>query len=200
MTPRLIGKPAHLAFELTWPAMTHPDVTGIGWGALRLWVGGHLIWADRHSEPLNWSWIDLVEHLARAWGHLECEQHAPFGLTAPHPGLLRPRRPGLFEAFEAEEAVHAFQQRHDLAAGLKGLFLEPVWLLREGTLMHLHARQHDVLAPFDETTNVLENFVAEVREHTPSPQSRARKAFADWDTRGASADLRLRFTATEPSA
>jgi hypothetical protein len=193
----MIGKPAHLAFELTWPASTPTDVTGIGWGSLRLWVGGRLVWSGPQANPVEWSWIDLVEHLARAWGHLEHEQTAPFGITAVHPGRLRE---GLGQksvqgvtAIELEDAIHGFQQRHDLAAGLKGLQLEPVWLVREGAMMHLHARDSDLWISFDETVQILTKFVDEVRAQTKVPQARAREAFKDWDKRGASDTLRLRL-------
>ena len=53
MTPTVIGKPAHLAFELTWPTTTPANIAGIGWGALRLWVGGRLVWAGENAEPLE---------------------------------------------------------------------------------------------------------------------------------------------------
>ncbi|TVQ91199.1 MAG: hypothetical protein EA397_10490, partial [Deltaproteobacteria bacterium] len=66
----IIGNTSQLAFDLTWPHRTPPEVAGLGWGAMRLWVGGRLAWSTKNNEGILWTWVDLLEHLARAWGHI----------------------------------------------------------------------------------------------------------------------------------
>lgn len=184
----MIGDQKHLAFEIAWPAQEPAEVQGLGWGALVVWFAGCAAWATGpQAAPVAWTWIDLVEHLARAWGHLLCEEIYPFGLVAVGPEALRAHTlltsvPGK-TAIEVEDAVHAFQQRHDLAAGLKGIELPPIWLVRDGPLMRIRAEGRDLWRPCAEVLTTLTRFVDAVRARTGTPAVRARDAFARWDAR-----------------
>ena len=194
----MIGDPAHFAFEIAW-TLEPPDAKGLAWGKLVLWVGGHPVWSGNDRAPIHWTWIDLVEHLARAWGHLRYEENAPFGLVAQTPALLREKR--LLRSVRGtassvvEDAVHAFQHRHDLAAGLNGISLPAVWLVREGASMRIHADARDTWRPLDEVLGVLTGVVDAIRDRTKatSVAPRAREALDRWSTREPSDDLRLRL-------
>jgi hypothetical protein len=196
----MIGDPKHLAFEIAWPSQEPADLRGLGWGEFKVWLSGNKIWTleTRDSDRgVDWTWIDLVEHLARAWGHLLHEEIFPFGLLAAGPEALRARTllasvPGK-TADEVEDAVHAFQHRHDLAAGLKGIELPPIWLLREGTQMRIRAEGHDLWRPCDEVIRTLTDLVDTIRARVASPAPRAKLAFERWDTRAPSEDLVLRL-------
>lgn len=186
-TRPMIGDPKHLAFEIAWtpePA----DARGLGWGDFVVWFAGSPLWTSAaQGQPVAWTWIDLVEHLARAWGHLLYEEVYPFGLTAADPEALRTHAklasvPGK-TATEVEDAVHAFQHRHDLAAGLKGIDLPPIWLVREGTLMRIRAEKRDLWRPCDEVLATLTALVEAVRARTVTPAARAKAAFERWDAR-----------------
>jgi hypothetical protein len=192
----MIGAPKHLAFDITW---THEpaEVRGLGWCDLVVWCAGRPVWAsDPQGHPVAWTWIDLVEHLARAWGHLRCEEVYPFDLRAANPGVLRAQArkvcvPGK-TANEVADAVHAFQQRHDLAAGLKGIDLSPIWLLREGPWIRIRAEGRDLRRPCDEVLATLTALVDTIRARTVAPAPRAKEAFARWDTRESGRERELR--------
>jgi Zn-dependent peptidase ImmA (M78 family) len=137
---KLIGDTSGLAFEFRWPALVPDDVEGLGWGQLTLWFAGTRAWSkDKDGPGIAWTWVDLLEHLARAWPFLLYEEVPPFALMTKGPELLR--KLGLMKAaaaaaqldlVEVEDAIHAYQHRHDLAAGLKGVFVPSVWIIPEG--------------------------------------------------------------------
>jgi hypothetical protein len=193
----MIGDPKHLAFEIAWP-QEPADARGLGWGDLVVWFAGQPVWAsEAQGQPMAWTWIDLVEHLARAWGHLLYEEVYPFGLTAADPEALRAharlaRVPGK-TANEVEDAVHAFQHRHDLAAGLKGVDLPPIWLIRKNAWMRIRAEKQDLWRPCDEVFATLTALVDSIRSRTVAPAARARAAFERWDARMSDPDLVLRL-------
>ena len=195
---RLIGDPAHLAFEVRWPDDTPEDLAGLGWGDVVLWVAGRRHWvsdtedeegdASRQGAPVRWTWVDLVEHLARSWPFLVYEENAPYGLIADGPENLRdPRllkRPDGVSEIEVEDAVHAFQHRHDIAAGLKGIWLPPVWLIREGRMMRVRASGQDMWLPLRRALRTLEEFVDDVLANTSPGQSERRdRAAEEWKQR-----------------
>ncbi len=188
----VIGDRAHLAFDFSWSRDIPKDVQGLAWGGLVLWVGGLRHWSgDDPERPVAWTWIDLVEHLARAWGHLLHEDQPPFGL--PNVEFDELRSPSVLATAQGadplvvEDAVHAYQHRHDLAAGLKGLTLPPVWLVREGLGFRLRTRDLALWLPYQETLRVLEGAVSQLRAHLGAEAApRAMAAFARWDRRAPS--------------
>lgn len=183
----MIGDPTQIAFDLSWPTTLPADVVGLGWGDLVVWVGGHRHWVSGDSDirPVQWTWVDLVEHLARAWGHLLYEENAPFGLVAAGPEELRD--PRLLKSvvgkssIEVEDAVHAYQQRHDLAAGLKGITLPPLWMLREGRTIRVRANGQDLWCPLEDFVSLLETLVEKLRPQVTAPRGVA--ALQRWDLR-----------------
>lgn len=194
---QLVGDTAGLAFEVSWPADEPPELAGLGWGDLVLWVAGRRHWAVGQDgrAPARWTWLDLVEHLARAWPFLRFEETAPFGLVAAGPDKLRSRSllagvPGRSES-EVEQAVHGFQHRHDLAAGLKGVALPPVWLVRSGECVHVRAEESDSWLPVDAVLQILEEFAELVLSRVASYSTpRGDAAAALWRRRASVAPLR----------
>lgn len=183
----IFGEPAHLAFDLRWGS-GKSEMIGLGWGSLRTWVGGRLVWANENNEGVLWTWVDLLEHLGRAWGHLCYEENAPYGLLALGPEMLR--TPELLKGVRGvdpetvERAVHAYQHRHDLAAGLKGISLPPVWILPVGNAIRVRCEGRDVFAPRTSILSTFEQFAAavvdKVRKHSAP---RALVAIARWESR-----------------
>jgi len=194
----MIGDPQHLAFEVSWPAREPAEVRGLGWGELTLWCAGRSIWASGAAKrPVSWTWIDLIEHMARAWGYLLYEEVFPFGLVASRPEDLRAKwRITSVRGktpTEVEDAVHAFQHRHDLAAALKGVQLPSIWLLREGTQMRVSTQGHDLWRPWNEIVATLEKLVDTIRARVSAPALRAKLAFERWDARAPGDELVTRL-------
>ncbi len=170
---------------------TPDEVRGLGWGALYLWLNGTRVWGAEDSKGLKaarWTWLDLVEWMARAWPYLLFEEVAPFGLVARTPADLRQKKhlqgvTGKTED-EVEDAVHAYQQRHDMAAGLKGIYMPPVWLLPEGNLMRIGAPKNEVSVPKEWALEQLELFAERILELCEEDQTgRARRARNLWNNR-----------------
>jgi len=47
-----------------------------GWGGGQLWLDGQALWffgADDEPEPIDWTWIDMLEHLTSCWPFLQIE-------------------------------------------------------------------------------------------------------------------------------
>jgi Zn-dependent peptidase ImmA (M78 family) len=186
----MIGDPSHLAFEIRWLGTEPPDVRGLGWGELTLWFRGTRVWSTTAGQGVQWTWIDLVEHLARGWAHLLYEEVAPYGLVAENPDELRKpdflARVRRVPRSSVDSAVYAYQQRHDLAAGLKGIYLPSVWLLREGTEMRVRAGDQDLWRPLVDVSSILEETAEAILTralHHPHVHARATSADARWKER-----------------
>ena len=123
-----------------------------GWGQGRLFLSGRPYWffnSEADPQPVDWTWVDFLEHIAEFWGSLVSEQAYPFEWLreSPHPGELwkvaerRWARMGDATADQEEPRLLAFERRHNLSAAWKGLGLpaltwlrvgETVWLCPEG--------------------------------------------------------------------
>lgn len=167
-----------------------------------LWVGGRPVWSrdEPRPAPVEWTWVDLLDHVARAWGHLMYEENAPFGLVFDDPAELRQK--GTLQsvaghtAVEVEDAVHRFQHRHDLAAGLHGIWLAPVWVLRQGRRFRVRADRHDAWVDGTWLRTTLEALAEHLIEHLgPAPASRAVRAIERWRKREPSTERRLSLRA-----
>jgi len=193
---KLVGT-LEFGFELSWPSSVPPDLAGLGWADLVLWFGGWPLWRQDGARPapVRWTWLDLVEHLAKAWPSLHFEEAAPFGLVAQGPEGLRTQTllrsvVGHTEE-EVERAVHQFQHRHDLAAGLKGISLPPLWIVPRGRYVQLRAEGTELLLPAQRVFGVLEDFVSQILEDAPVQASERRQAAArGWQAREAVTELR----------
>ncbi|TVS00507.1 MAG: ImmA/IrrE family metallo-endopeptidase [Rhodospirillales bacterium] len=192
---RLIGAPEGLQFEL---ALDAEDPRGLAWGHCRVFLAGEPVWVGEDPDgteiPLQWTWVDLLEFLGRAWPWLIAEEDYPLPVQPLYPALFlreaERRWEDLSEAQveEEEEQAHRFLARHDLAAAMKGLFLPAVLLLRQGNTGHISAaalRQTRV-RPWREIQTTLEM----VGDHlaaacADSAQPRAQQAYAAWRQRDA---------------
>ena len=186
----MIGDPSHLAFEIRWLGTEPPDVRGLGWGELTLWFRGTRVWSTSEGQGVQWTWIDLVEHLARGWAHLLYEEVAPYGVVAENPEDLRKpehlARIRRVPRSSVDSAIFAYQQRHDLAAGLKGIDLPSVWFLREGIEMRMRVGDQDLWRPLIDVSSVLEKAAEAVltrTRHHPHVHVRATSAEGRWKGR-----------------
>jgi len=55
---------------------------GLIWGEGRLRVNGADLLVTGHGAAVRWTWVDLLEWLAKNWAYLLCEQSFPFQVAA----------------------------------------------------------------------------------------------------------------------
>ena len=160
------GNPLGLQFQIDWTRKNKlKDAEKGTEGGLLLWVHENLAWGQ-YSEsgahtPIDWTWIELLEYLSAAWPYLRYERGYPLGLNPIWPAKLRDSAESRWQAlpddlcrFE-EEQLFAFEDTHDLARGVQGLFLPSVWLVKEGNLMTVGTERATIHRPLDETIKTL---------------------------------------------
>ena len=79
VTASTFGAPELLQFQLEWSALepkgTAADATR---GRLAVRLGNRNVWGT--PQGFEWTWVELVEHLARFWVHILIEEGDPLGL------------------------------------------------------------------------------------------------------------------------
>lgn len=142
-----LGHRQQLAIELTLDRSPSAAVAGLGWGSLRVWLGGRCVWCQPVEEPavadespaaVHWTWVDLLHGMARIWPWLRFEEGYPLPVSPEHPGQLMDVAEARWQDLaqgqvEAEEdELFDFRQRHDLSMLLRGISLPPLWWVKEG--------------------------------------------------------------------
>lgn len=192
---RTLGDSRGLLFDLRLvPAGDEREA--LAWGELRVDLAGEPVWhgesAEGSIEPICWTWADLLEFLGKKWLWLTLEETYPIPVFPLHPGRLRQEMEKRWESMpeemeEAEgEALFAFEGRHDLARGLKGIFLPSIFVLRQGKQAWVCTPEQRVLLPFDSVRRALEDlgtFLAKRLESMDHP--RANYAVRCWRNREA---------------
>jgi len=207
----LFGPEDGLHFRLVWE---HPAPNGTpaeatrGW--LQAWLAGEPIWGKRPQgeEPgLLWTWIELVEHLAKAWPYLAWEECDPLGLMCDEPEPLRQVAEERWSATSTDirdrEELELYQyiETHDLSSALNGATVAPLWLRREGNNMLMTSRGRHLRAPLAEVLSTLGSLGNEVANRVRGMSSpRADAAVEAWDGREAETDRRAFAIATGMSA
>jgi len=186
----MFGEKGNILFEVRWsaePAATSAEATR---GTLRLWAHGRQVWPGGDlDEAFEWTWVELVEFLARSWRWLQWENGFPFELpggsiTQVHVDLDR-RWSLLSMAAREEEAedLYSFEERHDLARGLMGATAPSVWLVREGNMCWVSTQDAAVLVSFTAVEEALQGFVDAVISRLPDVDERASSVRAGWAAR-----------------
>jgi len=163
-------------------------------GKLLLWIGEDLIWgkslAFRTDEPIEWSWVELLEFLSNAWPYLEFEFGYPFGLNPIWPAWLRSEAEVRWQSMpdelvrEEEEELLAYEETHDLSRGVHGLLLPSVWIVREGDLMTIGSDRKTLRRPLIETLETLTQFGDFLASKlTALSDARSRAAIRGWGGR-----------------
>lgn len=184
--------------NITWK--DPPDkVSGgaLAWGAAQLNVNGTPVWFGGKSEvapePLEWSWIELLEFLAAKWSYLRTEQAYPFNLTPDEPRTLRKTlRKLLDEEWDDhkkdlyDEEVFRFEDRHDLARALRGLHVPSVFVVREGNNAWIATEDAAGLFPLAQVVSDLSAIGTKIAERISSScttSARAKSALESWANR-----------------
>lgn len=202
-----IGDPEVIRFAVTWSQACDGDAEARTRGAATLEVGGRVVWGSR-EEPLEWTWIELLEFLAESWRFLLWEETYPEGLD-PRTSLL------LEDAFEdrreymqpaAAAALHeeivSFIEHHDMASALRGATAPPVRLVREGLSCVLTTDFGTTSIPFQDLVEVLERIASALLERLDGAEDpRSSRAIADWEQRDNVTDhFLLEFAAALPTS
>src|SRR3972149_9401883 len=126
-----------------------PKMGNDGWAQGSLYMDGAPFWyAHANSDPklIEWTCVDLLEHVAISWAELIAEQTYPFpwlSLHVAHPGEMwkvaqeRWRRAPNELVDEEEPSLLAFIHRHNLSAAWKGMGLPSLLWHRIGNNLWL---------------------------------------------------------------
>lgn len=168
-----------------------------GWGRGILFLNGRPYWytnTEEDPQPVEWTWVDLLEHLAEAWPFLVSEQSYPFVWLegVAHPGDLwtvadrRWAGRGGEVADKEEPALIEFGRRHNLSAGWKGLGLPALTWLRVGKTVWLSPEMGDpIRASFSDCRDTLVGLGNEMaKAYSQSTNPRVAAAVAAWNRRG----------------
>lgn len=202
------GESARLQFDLRWEAdgassgRAPADVTR---GQLIVRLAGRAVWGRTQDEPegFSWTWIELVEHLARHWAYILIEEGDPFGIDAV-PERLRARAEERWSATTAEqreaeeELLFAYLESHDLASAVHGAYPSALWLTREGNSLRVSCKEVVVRIPVEEGRRILTDVGDAIvtRLASTATDARAAAAIAGWKKREEIAPARLVEIAT----
>ncbi len=178
-----------LIFELLWePSAPQGSAAEVTRGHLRILLDETPAWGAK-SPGFSWTWIELLEHLARGWRHLEWEELDPLGLGSP-PERIRVDAGARWEESpdsrrnDEEEALWLFEERHNLSAAIQGAFLPDLWVLRCGNEFRIASRDQVIWEPAREVIETLEKLGGAIVERLGScHDARANEARRLWSSR-----------------
>lgn len=120
-----------------------------GYGTGSLFLAGRPFWFSNNEvnpQPVEWTWVDFLEHIASIWPALVAEENYPFDWlndSAAHPGEIWEKADyhwashGDATADQEEPVLYEFHRRHNLSAGWKGIGLPALLWLRVGNSVWL---------------------------------------------------------------
>lgn len=174
----------------------------LAWGRCFLTVDGEPYWYDEDDDGnptgVEWTWVELLEHLSAIWTALQLEQVCPLGLNPLWPsGVIADLRvrhgveDGTDERLlkeqylEEQRQVICFLVRHDLAAGFHGLALPYIHVLRSGRQCMIETEDGGYWAEHAATLDVLTALGDQIYAaiEPTSPDSRGARARARWNAR-----------------
>lgn len=178
--------PERLQFDLEFSERQK----SLGLGALRVRIGETPIWSNEEGRALDWTWIDLLEQLARSWAFLKYDETSPLRakdsmLSLMSRGHVVAADSDIESGPEVSRETYIFVRRHNLATGVEGLYLPTLSLLREGWKMWVASLNVTRLLDFRETMQTLEELGDRLANHIAlgEPQERSRLAIAAWRNR-----------------
>lgn len=188
-----LGNKNTIYLELTPVSKKNADKSLL-WAKGKLTIANIPVICDEQEGPIEWTWIDLLEFLAKNWHYLLLEQSLPFNIKTPGLHTLMRDLERKWENMPEEqveteeEAAFSFLARHDLANAFKGIFFPSVYLLRLGNTFQISLLENKqtLELPFYETETALRQIAEELIELAQSynlTTNRAAAAIALWQTR-----------------
>ena len=145
-----IGVPDLLQFKISWSSKK-PALDC--WGRVSAIVAGNRVWWAGHRGIL-WTWREMLEHLCETIEYLKFEERFPGDSSPADPCVIETHLRPTFDVDHAptEETLRTefapFRERHDLSAGVNGLTLPSIWLVRAGSRMIVSASETKALLPY----------------------------------------------------
>ncbi len=138
-----LGANSSLHMEIRFLPLDKSRPERLGWAEFQLAVQETPVWYaqdanDPEPGPVTWTMVDFLDGLARIWPWLLVEESYPIPIMPEHPGRMMAEAQRRWEdqaqhlVESEEELLFDFRHRHDLSLLFRGLFLPPLWLLREG--------------------------------------------------------------------
>ena len=190
-----IGNSPGISFKLRWTQTTAAGGAETAThGKLTAWLHEDRVWGSEDREgreiPLEWSWVELLEFLSHSWPYLKLEPGYPLGLRPTWPAGLRDAAEARWQTIaedrvnEEQEELFAFEETHDLARGLHGLFVPSIWLVREGDLMRIGTAKRTISRRLCELLDTLEELAEAILARISNLEdARSRSAVAAWNDR-----------------
>ncbi len=158
---RTIGSADGLQFEIQFGGKPTAR-SDLAWGRVRLTLAGTPVWDDS-GTGIEWTLVDLLEFLSRAWWYILTEESWPVATHLAWPLYLRSTVESRWEEMNEsdidseEDQLNQFYARHDLAWAFHGLFVSSVLLVRHGSLFLITAQQEKIrcIQRYDEVIAVL---------------------------------------------
>jgi Zn-dependent peptidase ImmA (M78 family) len=190
-----IGPPSGLAFELQWEAdEPRGSADEASRGRLIARIAGAPVWIDRSHDPargVRWSMVELLEHLAWTWRYLRYEESDPLGL-ADRPDRVRAAAERRWDDIpssrcnEEQRLLRAFEDSHDLARAFQGMWLPPLWVLRQGNLAWVVSGAVAELVSIGGVLETLDDLAGLIAARLAAlPDARAVAAVTGWAQRDA---------------
>jgi Zn-dependent peptidase ImmA (M78 family) len=186
-------RPETVEFDLAWdePHVRSGDNAAEATrGRLELHVDGRRTWPSPDGH-VDWTWVELLEHLAIFWPHLNWEMGYPFGLNPTSPTHLWAEAERHWSEMTEnkiaaqEKTLSSFEIRHDLSHGLQGIDVPSLWYVREGNEVWLATPRKTFVVAKDEASHALESVGTQIRNRLEevSDCERARRAIQEWTER-----------------
>lgn len=188
-----LGRADIIELELTPIDKKGADVSLL-WARGRLFIAGEPVIASEDGGVIEWTWLDLLEWVAKHWSALLLEQSYPFNISTLGMSTLMRDLKRRWEDMpedrveDEEEHVLQFLSRHDLASAFKGIYFPSVYLLRLGSTLQATSAETETThgLNLDCAVHALEaianGIVEQVQQHS-QPQSRAQAAIDMWEKR-----------------
>ncbi len=167
---------------------------GQAWGEVIVSLNNEPVWCSESENgeelPVVWTWIELLEFLGDKWPWLIMEEKYPVPINPFHPGMMRYEAEKRWESMgeenylEEDERLFRFEARHDLAMGMKGIFLPSLFILRQGKKAWVCSQNVRIFTEFQEivdTLTTLGDCLTDFIEESQSPRS--KRAVQLWRTR-----------------
>ncbi|MBI4818286.1 MAG: hypothetical protein HY791_18625 [Deltaproteobacteria bacterium] len=158
---------------------TSAEVTS---GRLEVKLAGLTVW------DTNWTWIELLEHLARYWQFLIWEESLPSDLELEPFATLEERARRRFarlpDSTADEISFDEFRRTHDLSRALQGAWLSSLWIVRHGDGFRVSTSTVDATLSFQELLDELERVATKILERLRSHSDRRVELVRElWNSR-----------------
>ena len=192
---KTIGPSYGLRFDMTWsgPAGSS-SADEATYGRVLAWLGEDLVWGEISTsgdvKPVKWSWIDFLEFLARSWSYITLESGYPLGLQPVWPSQIHAAAENRWQSMpdsrvrEEEKFLLAFEETHNLACGVQGYFLPPLWVVREQGIVSLGSEKTTIRRPVAEVITALRELGDEISSRIRGlSDKQSRLAIRAWESR-----------------